>query len=88
MKAVTWRIRRLEEKFGPPVETEFSRRLRERLDAAERRVAAAEERGELKPVAEVRPGHAQHGPRTIIDILRSGYCGRRQENTEATDISP
>ena len=39
MKSISRRIRRLEESFGPPVETEFARRLRERIEAGRRRVA-------------------------------------------------
>ena len=49
MKAVIRRLRRLEERFGPPVETEFTRRLRERMEAGRRRVEEARERGELGP---------------------------------------
>jgi len=39
MKNISRRIRKLEERFGPPVETEFTRRLRERIEAGRRRVA-------------------------------------------------
>lgn len=39
MKAITRRVIRLEERFGPPVETEFSRQLAARLKAGLRRLA-------------------------------------------------
>jgi len=41
MKLVSRRLRRLEERFGPAIETEFTRRLRERIEAGRRRVAVA-----------------------------------------------
>jgi len=40
------RLRRLEERFGPQVETEFTRRLRARMEAGRRRLAEAQARGE------------------------------------------
>jgi hypothetical protein len=49
MKSIIRRIRRLEERSGPAGETEFTRRLRERLDVGRRRVAESQERGELGP---------------------------------------
>ena len=39
MKAITRRLRKLEDRLGPPVETEFDRQLRARLVAGQRRVA-------------------------------------------------
>ena len=47
MKTIIRRLRRLEDQFCPPMETESSRRLRARLEAGLRRVAEARERGEL-----------------------------------------
>jgi hypothetical protein len=47
MKSINRRIRKLEEKYGlGPVETEFSRRLRERIEEGRRRLGEARERGE------------------------------------------
>jgi len=46
MKAIIRRLRKLEERFGPPVETESTRRLRKRIEAGLRRLAEARERGE------------------------------------------
>jgi hypothetical protein len=46
MKAIIRRLSRLEQRFGPPVETEFSRRLHERIAEGRRRLAEARERGE------------------------------------------
>ena len=36
------RLRRLEDRFGPPIETEFARRLRARMEVGRRRVVAAQ----------------------------------------------
>jgi hypothetical protein len=46
MKAITRRLRRLEEeRFGTAADNEFSLRLRERIEAGRRRLAEARERG-------------------------------------------
>jgi hypothetical protein len=50
MKVLERRLRTLEERFGPPVETEHDWWLMARLDAAERRRKEAEESGRLQPV--------------------------------------
>jgi len=39
MKPITRRLRKLETRFGPPVETKFDRQLRARIEAGRRRVA-------------------------------------------------
>ena len=39
MRALQRRLLRLEDRFGPPVETEYSRELRRRMEAGRRRVA-------------------------------------------------
>ena len=44
MKAMDRRLRRLEDRYGPPMETEYSRELQRRIEAGLRRVAEA--RGE------------------------------------------
>jgi hypothetical protein len=49
MKAIIRRLRRLEDRLGPAIETEFARQLRERIEEGRRRVAEARERGELGP---------------------------------------
>jgi hypothetical protein len=49
MKTITRRLHRLEERLGLQPETEFDRRLRTRIEAAQQRVAKARERGELQP---------------------------------------
>jgi hypothetical protein len=49
MKAITRRLDRLEGRFGLQPETEFDRRLRARIEVAQRRLAEARERGELGP---------------------------------------
>jgi hypothetical protein len=47
MKTIIRRLRRLEDRFGPPAETEYTRHLRERIKAGRQRVAEAQARGEL-----------------------------------------
>jgi len=42
MKTIIRRLCRLEDRFCPPVETESSRRLRESIEAARRRVAESD----------------------------------------------
>src|SRR5712691_8526999 len=49
MKTITRRLGRLEESYGLRPETEFDRRLRTRIEAAQRRLAEARERGEVGP---------------------------------------
>ena len=49
MKTIARRLYRLEERFGLQPETEFDRRLRARIEVAQRRLAGARERGELQP---------------------------------------
>ena len=46
MKILERRLRKLEDRFGPPEETEHDRWLMARLDAAERR---RKERGDYRP---------------------------------------
>ena len=49
MRNIDRRLHRLEDRFGSAVETAFSRRLRERIEAAQRRLQESEERGLYKP---------------------------------------
>jgi hypothetical protein len=49
MKTIARRLHRLEERFGLQPETEFDRRLRARIEAGQRRIAEARERGEWQP---------------------------------------
>jgi hypothetical protein len=62
MRAIARRLRRLEERFGPPVETWETRRLRARLDAARLRCG-------LLPISPERP--AKLRGMTIPEILNS-----------------
>ena len=70
LKAVVKRFRRIEEKLGPALETEFSRRLWKRLEAVQRRAATAEENGELERHADVFLLFQMRG---IIEILQSRF---------------
>ena len=49
MKAITRRLGRLEVRLGLQPETEFDRRLRARIETAQRRLAEARERGDVGP---------------------------------------
>jgi hypothetical protein len=49
MKTIARRLHRLEARLGLQPETEFDRRLRARIEAGQRRLAEARERGELGP---------------------------------------
>ena len=65
MRALVRRVRRLEERFNPPSGTAFSRRLRQRLESAGLRVAAARERGELGPEPKQDAPFEAHGRREL-----------------------
>ena len=81
MNTISRRLRKLEDILGPPIETEFSRLLRERLEAGRRRVA--ELRGE--PVEVRRHEHLAHAPtgiQTIVEILQSGRRRARLSGAE------
>ena len=56
----------------PTQETEFSRRLVERLEAGRRRVAEARERRGLPLSVEAEPCDAATGSPTIVEILHAG----------------
>jgi hypothetical protein len=49
MKTIARRLHRLDESFGLQPETEFDRRLRARIEAGQRRLVEARERGEVGP---------------------------------------
>jgi hypothetical protein len=49
MRPIARRLRRLEDQFGSPGETEYDLWLRQRLEASHRRIAEARKRGELPP---------------------------------------
>jgi hypothetical protein len=75
MKSISRRIRRLEERFGPPVETEFTRRLRERIEAGRRRVAQWREQ-EGNPVSD---HHRENlAGLSVTEILRRGRAKTRE----------
>ena len=65
MKAIGRRLRRLEDRFGLTIESEFSRELCELLEARERRAG-------LPPHQEFPTGDVQYGRRTIIEVLNAG----------------
>jgi hypothetical protein len=77
MKAIIRRLRRLEDRFCPPVETEPSRLLLARIEAGRRRVAEARERGELGPPE--RAAMPEYHRRRLLEAVRFGpapYRGR------------
>jgi hypothetical protein len=72
MKRIGRRIRRLEERFGlGPVETEFSRRLREKIEEGRRRLAEANERGEWSGSVGNHEGEKLAGL-NVTEILHHG----------------
>ncbi len=77
MKSINRRIRWLEERFGPAVETAFSRRLRERIDAGRRRLAGATERGEWSGPVDDDEGEDRSGL-SVTEILHRGRARARE----------
>lgn len=74
MKAISRRLRKLEDRFIPAAETDADQRLRQRLEAARRRLGDS-------PVAAIRPlGYPTDGPQirgplgidTLTEILQAG----------------
>ena len=78
MKSISRRIRRLEERFGPAVETAFSRRLRERIEAGRRRLAEAKECGEWSGPVDDDEGEDIAGL-SVTEILHLGARGRQRD---------
>ena len=72
MKTIAKRLYRLEERFGLQPETEFDRRLRARIEAAQRRLAEAREHGDLQP-PETGP-HTEACRRRFMAAV--GFSGR------------
>jgi hypothetical protein len=68
MKTIVRRLRRLEDRFCPPVETEFDRQLRARIAAGRRRVA---EHGEWCGSVDDGGGEDLAGL-SVTDILHQG----------------
>ena len=84
MKSISRRIRRLEERFGPAVETAFSRRLRERIEAGRRRVAQWREQEE----SSVSDQHRENlAGLSVTEILHHGRA-RAREHRRAEKAEP
>jgi hypothetical protein len=71
VKTIIRRLRRLEDRFCPPVETEFSRRLRKRAEAARRRLAESDTGEGRPPYAGARECEDVSGL-SVEQILLSG----------------
>jgi hypothetical protein len=72
MKTIVRRLRRLEDRFGLAPETEFDRQLRGRIEAGQRRVADARQRGELSgPIYEDEEKEDLTGL-SVTEILNRG----------------
>jgi hypothetical protein len=80
MKTINRRLRRLEERLAPARETEFDRRLRERIELAYR-VAEARERSESGPPRPDDYPHAEFWHEQLlqatIEAERAVRLGRR-----------
>ena len=69
MRAVIRRLRRLEDRFGPPIETEFSRRLGERLEGGRRRLAQLRGEAGISISEQIRENLVGLG---VTEILQRG----------------
>jgi hypothetical protein len=69
MKYISRRLCRLEDRFGPPIETVFSRRLGERLEAGRRRVAQLRDQEGIAGSDQVRKNLVGL---SVIEILQRG----------------
>ena len=65
MKAIGRRLRRLEDRFGREIESEFSRHLCELLETRERRAG-------LLPHQELPTVDVYYGRQTIMEVLNVG----------------
>ena len=74
MKVLNRRLRRLEDRYGPPVETEYDRRLLQQIEAGRRRVAEA--RGE--PYRPLPPTPGEFKCLTLAEAIRRGHERARQ----------
>jgi hypothetical protein len=79
MKAIVRRLHLLEDQFGPPGETEYDVWLRQRLEAAHRRIAEARKRGELPPAEEERP-LTEFEQRRLEDLKRAAWNAKLRAN--------
>ena len=89
MKAISRRLRKLEDRFIPAAETEANRRLRQRLEAARRRLGDS-------PAAAIRPlGYPTEGRQireslginTIVEILHAGRQRARLDALREAEIA-
>ena len=76
MRALQRRLLRLEDRFGPPVETEYSRELRRRIEAGLRRVA------EARGIPYVPPRYADFTQLTLAEALQRRRDRARQNTIE------
>jgi hypothetical protein len=73
MKSIARRIQRLEERFLPAPETEFSRLLRARIEEGRRRVREMYGgRAPFDDLPDVTAADASHRPRGVVEILHRG----------------
>lgn len=81
MMSTSRRIRRLEDRLGPPVETPFLRRLCERLEAARRRFAKAEGREYGDPAPDTMRRESENlSGLTVTQILHRGRARTRAQS--------
>jgi hypothetical protein len=81
MKGISRRIRRLEDRLGPPVETPFLRHLRERIEAGRRRVAQSREGVGQAPDAIGKEWEDLSGL-TVTQILHRGRARARAHSQD------
>jgi hypothetical protein len=71
VKALIRRLCRLEDRFGPAIETDFSRRMHERIKAGRRRVAEMRESLGLSPPEDWPPYDRDDGHLPMIDRIKA-----------------
>ena len=69
MKAIDWRLRRLEESFAPQENEEVGRLVALLRERRRRRAEASDGPFELRPCEVI---HDQDRPLSVADVLRSG----------------
>jgi hypothetical protein len=88
MRSISRRIRKLEERLGPPVETEYTRRLRERIEAGRRRLAQWREQDGISVSDQDRENREDLSGLTLTEILHRGRARVAKFKQEAPAERP
>jgi hypothetical protein len=82
MKSISRRIRKLEARLGPPVETAFTRRLRQRLEEGRRRLLQWREQEGISVSDQDREDWENLSGLTVTQILHRGRARVRAQREE------